>query len=93
MADKKTTADSGSIADEAAERIRELNEQVIEGARAAGTAYLEAYENALKSIAEYQDELAKASPVDWVTRIVEAQATFTREVGKLYASAARDFLK
>jgi hypothetical protein len=93
MADKKTTGDAGSIADDAAERIRQLNEQVIEAARAGGTAYLEAYENALKSIADYQQGLAEASPVDWITRVVEAQATFTREVGRFYASAARDFLK
>ena len=92
MADSKTTG-GGSIADDAAERIRELNEQVIEGARAAGTAYLDAYENALKSIADYQQEMANQSPVDWITRVVEAQAQFTREVGRLYASAARDLLK
>ena len=92
MAKNKQAQDS-TVADEAAQRIRELNEQVIEAARSGGTAYLDAYEKPLASIADYQQQLAGASPVDWIQRVVEAQATFTRDVGRLYASAAREFLK
>ncbi len=92
MAAKKDKTDS-MPADDAVQRIRELNERVIEAARTGGTAYLDAYEQALKSMADYQQQMADASPVDWIQRVVETQAEFTREVGRLYASAARSFLK
>lgn len=80
-------------ADDAVERIRELNDRIVENARNAGGTYLDIYERTLKTIVGYQEELAKATPVDWVQRVLEAQATFTREVGNFYASTAREALK
>jgi phosphoenolpyruvate carboxylase len=89
--------DESRIADAAVEgtieRIRELNERAIEGARQAGSIYLDAYEQALKSIVEQQERLAEATPVEWVRTVIEAQAEFTREMGNLYASAVREAFK
>jgi hypothetical protein len=79
--------------DQTADRIRELNERIIEAAREAGSNYLDAYERALGAIVGYQEELAKATPVEWIQRAIEGQATFTREVGDLYTSTAREMLK
>ena len=82
-----------STAEEAVQRIRELNDRIVENARNAGGNYLDIYERTLKTIVGYQEELAKSTPIDWVQRVLEAQATFTREVGNFYASHAREALK
>jgi hypothetical protein len=77
----------------AAERIRELNEQILEFGRKAGVQFLEAYETTLKTFADYQDKVADQSQVEWVASIARAQANFTREVSRVYTSSARDLLK
>ena len=51
---------------------------------------------ALESIAGYQHQLADASGIDWLQRLLEAQADFTRDIGNLYASIQlqlRDLLR
>jgi hypothetical protein len=80
-------------AEAAVQRIRELNEQILDFGRQAGASFLEAYESNLKSFAEYQDKLADASQVEWLASIARAQANFTREVSAAYAASARDLLK
>jgi hypothetical protein len=75
------------------ERIRELNEQILDAGKKAGGAYLSAYEQALQSIADYQDQVAKQTDVEWVSTIVDAQARFTRELTKVVVSTGREFLK
>jgi hypothetical protein len=75
------------------ERIRDLNERILESSKKAGTAYLDAYEKALKSIADYQQSVAKQTDVDWVSTVVDAQARFTRELTSLYVSTGRELLK
>jgi hypothetical protein len=79
--------------DAAAERIRELNEQILDFGRKAGVQFLDAYESTLKTFAEYQDKVADQSQVEWVASIARAQANFTREVTRVYTSSARDLLK
>ena len=79
--------------EETVERIRELNEHVLEAGKKAGGAYLSAYEKALQSIADYQEQVAKQTDVEWVSTIVDAQARFTRELTKLYVSTGRELLK
>jgi Phasin protein len=74
------------------DRIRELNEQIIDAAREAGESYLDSYERALSTIAGYQKQLAGATPVDWLQRVIDAQATFMQEMGQLYASSARELM-
>jgi hypothetical protein len=77
----------------AAERIRELNEQILEFGRKAGVQFLDAYESTLKTFAEYQDKVADQSQIEWVSSIARAQANFTREVTRVYTASARDLLK
>jgi hypothetical protein len=77
----------------AAERIRELNEQILEFGRKAGVQFLDAYESTLKTFADYQDKVADQSQVEWVASIARAQANFTREVTRVYTASARDLLK
>lgn len=79
--------------DDAAERLRELNERIIEAGKTSGRAYLEAYEANLKSIADHQAKLAGASDVDWVATLLNAQSDFTREMAKAAVAQSHDLLK
>ena len=87
--ESKTAQDTEAAAD----RIRELNEQVLDFGRKAGLSFLESYENTLKTWAEYQDKVADTSQVEWISSVARAQANFTREITRVYTSNARDLLK
>lgn len=93
MATRSSGRGGSGVAQETVDRIRDLNERIVENARKAGNTYLDAYESMLNTIVSYQEGLANATPVDWVQSVLEAQANFTREIGNLYASSARDALK
>ena len=84
--------DAGDV-DRVITSIRELNEQVVEIGRSAGLEFLEAYERTLKSFADTQESLAGRSQSDWLTHMMTAQATFTRDVVAAMAEAARGTLK
>jgi hypothetical protein len=79
--------------DQATQRIRDLNEQVLDFGRKAGTGFLEAYEKNLQTFADYQDKVADQSKVDWIANVARAQANFTREITRVYTSTARDLIK
>ena len=79
--------------DQATTRIRDLNEQVLDFGRKAGTGFLEAYEQNLQTFADYQDKVADQTKVDWIAGLARAQANFTREISRVYTSTARDILK
>jgi hypothetical protein len=88
-----TATTNRNTAEAATERIRDLNEQIVDAAKKAGGAYLQAYEKALESIADFQQNAAKQTDIEWVSTVVDAQARFTRELAKLYVSAGRELLK
>ena len=75
-----------------AERIRALNEQIVEAGRSAGGSYLDMYEQTLKGIADYQQQVGGASQVEWVSNFANAQANFVRQMAEAYSSAARQFM-
>ncbi len=84
---------SNDEADAAAQRIRELNERIIETGQRTGLASLDLYEKTLKSIADMQQTVGEASQIQWFSQIAAAQANFTREMAETYTTAARQFLK
>jgi hypothetical protein len=84
---------SSNQVEDTVERIRDLNERILEFGRTAGASYLDAYETTLKTFADYQDKVADASQVEWIASIARAQADFTREVARVYTSTARELLK
>jgi hypothetical protein len=84
---------NGNSADAATDRIRDLNERIIESSKKAGSTYLDIYEKTLNSIADYQEKVGEQSQVDWVSTIANAQANFTRDLAGAYSSAARSLLK
>ena len=88
-----TSTQSADAVEETVERIRQLNEQILDAGKKAGGAYLGAYEKALQSIADYQEQVARQTDVEWISTIVDAQARFTRELTKVWVSTGRDLLK
>ena len=90
---KENDAAQDKALEDAAERLRALNEQIIEASKQSGQAYLEAYEANLKSIAEHQAKLAGSSDVEWVSTLLNAQADFTREMARAASAQSRDLLK
>jgi hypothetical protein len=89
----QTKSNSGAAFEEAADRVRDLNERIIESSRKAGKAYIDAYEASLKSIADYQQKVADATPVEWFSTLMNAQAEFTREMAKAVNASTRELLK
>ena len=79
--------------EEAIKRIRDLTERFIESAKAAGQQNLDAYEQSLRTLVEFEERAAGASQLDWVSNIAAAHAKFVQDVSAAYVSAARDMLK
>ena len=79
--------------EDATERVRELNERIISETKKAGGVTLDAYESALRTIADYTEKVGTASPIEWVSTIAQGQADFTRDLTTAYTKAARTLLK
>ena len=79
--------------DAAAQRVRDLNERIIEASKRAGRVTLDVYESTLKAIAESLEKGPGSSDIDWVARIASTQADFLRDMTKAWTSAAREALK
>lgn len=75
---------------EAAARIRELNERLIEGAKAAGLTTLDAYEKVLTSLLDFEQKLAGATQLDWVSALAQTHASMVRDLTVAYSKAARE---
>jgi hypothetical protein len=88
-----TTAKMTAATDEAVQRIRELTERFIESAKAAGNQTLDAYEQSLRNLVEFEEKAAGASQLDWVSNIAAAHAKFVQDVSAAYVSATREMLK
>jgi hypothetical protein len=77
----------------AAERLRKLNERIIEAGKQTGETTLSSYEKALKAIASAVERGPGSSDIDWISNLATAQAKFIRDVTKTWTDAARDMLK
>jgi hypothetical protein len=75
------------------DRIRDLNERILESSKKAGNTYVDVYEKTLNSVADYTERVGEQSQVDWIKTVADAQADFTRQVTTAYTSAARTLLK
>jgi predicted RNA-binding Zn ribbon-like protein len=87
------TAQMTAATDEAVHRIRELTDRFIESAMSAGNQSLDAYEQSLRTLIEFQEGAARASQLDWVSSVAAAHAKFVQDVSAAYVSAAREMLK
>lgn len=80
---------SVSTFESAADRVRDLNERIIDSSQKAGTASLEAYARLLERVAEFQEQAGRRGS-EWLSAFGHAQATFTRELAEALPAAARD---
>ena len=76
-----------------AQRIRKLNERIIEEGKSAGEATLTSYEKALKAIASSIERGPGSSDIEWISSLATTQAKFIRDVTAAWTSAARSVLK
>ena len=79
--------------DAVAQRVRKLNERIIEESKTAGEATLTAYEKALKAIASSLEHGPGKSDVEWISSLATTQAKWIRDVTTAWTSAARGMLK
>lgn len=86
------TGKATAAAEDQLNRIRNMNERIIEGSRAAGLSSLDAYENALENLLQLQEQTAGASQIEWVNALATAHARYVQDVSKAYTSAAREML-
>ena len=77
----------------AAQRLRKLNERIIEAGKEAGETTLTSYEKALKTIASTIERGPGSSDVEWISNLATAQAKFIRDLTNSWTSAARKVLK
>ena len=90
---RRRTASAAGSADVVAQRLRKLNERIIEAGREAGETTLTNYEKALKAIASTLERGPGSSDVEWVANLATAQAKFIRDVTTSWTAAARKALK
>ena len=76
-----------------AQRVRKLNERIIDESKSAGEATLSAYEKALKAIAASLERGPGKSDVEWISTLATTQAKWIRDVTTAWTSAARGMLK
>ncbi len=79
--------------DAVAQRVRRLNDRIIEAGKDAGEATLTSYERALKAIATTIEKGPGSSDIEWVSNLATAQAKFIRDLTTSWAKTARRALK
>jgi hypothetical protein len=79
--------------DAVAQRVRKLNERIIDESKSAGEATLTAYEKALKAIAASLERGPGKSDVEWVSSLATTQAKWIRDITAAWTAAARGVLK
>lgn len=97
MTSSNPIADASAVltpnVEEAAQRIRDLNEKLITAAKQSGNLSLDAYEKTLAGIVEFETKVANATQLDWISALANAHTSFVNEVSSAYVTAARDVLK
>jgi hypothetical protein len=73
--------------------IKERNEQIMQAGRQTRLELLEAFEQALGAFADSQEKLADSSEVEWMSRLLRAQATFTRDMTDASSKFARQMIE
>jgi len=84
---------AGARVEAVAQRVRKLNERIIDESKSAGEATLTAYEKALKAIAASLERGPGKSDVEWISTLATTQAKWIRDVTTAWTDAARGMLK
>ena len=54
---------------------------------------VDAFQQSLEAVAEAQEKLAASSEVEWLTKLLQAQAIFTRDLAEASGKFARTLLE
>jgi hypothetical protein len=73
--------------------IREHGEQFLSAGRRTQLELLETFEQSVGAFADAQEQLAEASDVEWLARLLQAQATLTRDIAGASGKFARQLLE
>jgi len=79
--------------DEAAKRVRELSERMIELSKKNGLTWLEAYERVLESMLKLEEKAASGVSSEWVSALATTHADFVREMSQVFLGAMKEQLK
>jgi hypothetical protein len=90
---KSATGAADARLEQVANRLRKLNERIIEAGKEAGETTLSSYERALKAIAATLERGPGSSDIEWVSHLATTQAKYIRDVTTAWTSAARSALK
>jgi len=93
MAGQANSGKGAASAEETADRIRALNEKLIDATKNAGGASLDAYEKALTSLLDFENKVAGGTQLEWISALAKSHTDFVSEVTSAYTKAARDLLK
>jgi hypothetical protein len=80
-------------ADEAAKRVKELSDRMIELTKKNGLSWLEAYEKVLNGMLQLEERAAAATQIEWINALATTNADFMREMSAAYFQTAREQLK
>jgi hypothetical protein len=72
--------------------IRDGQEELLASSRKTAVEAAEAMEQTLAMFADADDKLAEATDIEWMSRLLRARATFTRELLGASSRFARDLL-
>lgn len=75
--------------DQAAQRVRDLSERLIESSKKNGLSWLEAYEKVIESMLKLEQQAAEGTHVEWVNTLASTHADFVREMSQVYLGALR----
>ena len=78
--------------EEAAARVKDLNDKLLASAKSAGVVSVDAYEKALAGMIEFSEKAAQATGLEWVVTAAHTQSTLVREINTAVAKTARDLL-
>ena len=88
-----TMPDMTANLEAAANRVKELSDQVAAQAKKNGLEWLETYEKVLKNMLDLEEQAAKNTGVDWATTLATTHANFVRETSEIFFSAFTKQLK
>jgi hypothetical protein len=87
-----TSFDLPSV-EQATQQMREVTERLVDSSKSAALVALDAYEKAMQSFVQFEEKVASASQVEWVTALATKHAKFTSDASASCTKAARDLLK
>jgi len=88
-----TATQTQTTVQDATAQAQELAERFVSTSKKAANEYLTLTEEAAKSVAGIQRQVAEQTDVEWLASILEAQAKFTGDVAKVLVSTSRELLK